>query len=162
MRVFFRGVRRIIRQRSPSTLQAGAIVARLRGKELQILLISSKEDQRRWGFPKGHIEKGETAEECALRELHEEAGVEGEILAYVGAVEYATASRRLRIDFFLARPVSGNHPEKGRKSRWCGLDRALRLLSNASMRTLLERAWPDLETLFAKSGTASDPNAPRR
>jgi len=30
-----------------------------------------------WDFPKGHIDKGETLEECALREVEEETGVNG-------------------------------------------------------------------------------------
>jgi mutator protein MutT len=146
MKVFYRGVRRIIRRRSPSTPQAGAIVSRLNGEQLQVLLISRKDDTRRWGFPKGHIEKAETAEECALRELREEAGVTGQIVAYVGAVEYATATRRLRVDFFLARALSEAEPEKGRNARWCDLETAKRLLSNPSARTLLERAWPEIRS----------------
>lgn len=31
--------------------------------------------RNRWDLPKGHVDKGETDMECALRELHEETGV---------------------------------------------------------------------------------------
>jgi len=34
-----------------------------------------------WDLPKGHVEKGETLEETALRELKEETGLEAELLA---------------------------------------------------------------------------------
>lgn len=33
-----------------------------------------------WDFPKGHIEKGESKQVAALRELYEETGLEAEIL----------------------------------------------------------------------------------
>lgn len=32
-------------------------------------------EHRKWRFPKGHIEAGETWEECAVRELREETGI---------------------------------------------------------------------------------------
>ena len=31
---------------------------------------------KRWDLPKGHVDDGETNMECALRELHEETGIE--------------------------------------------------------------------------------------
>jgi len=38
------------------------------------LLVYGKKSQK-WGFPKGHMEKGETEEETALREFYEETGI---------------------------------------------------------------------------------------
>lgn len=40
----------------------------------QILLVFGKKSQK-WGFPKGHMENGETEEETARRELKEETGI---------------------------------------------------------------------------------------
>ncbi len=41
---------------------------------------------RYWGLPKGHIEKGETAEQAALREISEECGVPIDSLTVVASL----------------------------------------------------------------------------
>lgn len=41
-----------------------------------------------WVLPKGTVEKGETYEETALREVKEESGANGTIEEYVGKSEY--------------------------------------------------------------------------
>ena len=51
----------------------GALVVRRGGQEPEILLI--KHNGGHWAFPKGHVEKGETEEETALREIMEETGL---------------------------------------------------------------------------------------
>ena len=40
----------------------------------QVLLVFGRKSQK-WGFPKGHMEEGETEEQTALRELKEETGI---------------------------------------------------------------------------------------
>lgn len=45
------------------------------GKEKKVLLIKNRRSAH-WGFPKGHIEKGETQEETAIRETKEETGLD--------------------------------------------------------------------------------------
>lgn len=67
---------------------AGGIVFR-RGKdnEVEILLIQDAKD--RWTIPKGHIEEGETAQETALREIGEEAGItEAEVICWLGKIHF--------------------------------------------------------------------------
>ncbi|MDL2310727.1 NUDIX hydrolase [Peptostreptococcaceae bacterium OttesenSCG-928-C18] len=41
-----------------------------------------------WVLPKGRLEKGETKEEAALREVNEESGIKAEIIRYIGYVKY--------------------------------------------------------------------------
>ncbi|MCK7539117.1 MAG: NUDIX domain-containing protein [Marinilabiliales bacterium] len=50
---------------------AGGLVGHPSGKYLFIMRYG------RWDLPKGHIEKGETPEECALREVTEECNIRG-------------------------------------------------------------------------------------
>ena len=72
----------------PLIRQAGSIVFRLDSREPQVLLVTARRNPRNWIFPKGHIEKGETPEEAALRETREEAGVVGDLIAPAGILEY--------------------------------------------------------------------------
>ena len=41
-----------------------------------------------WVLPKGTVEKGETYEQTALREVKEEAGVRASIVKYIGKSQY--------------------------------------------------------------------------
>ena len=41
-----------------------------------------------WSFPKGKLDKGESLEECALREVFEETGFTCELEDFIGTVTY--------------------------------------------------------------------------
>jgi 8-oxo-dGTP pyrophosphatase MutT (NUDIX family) len=41
-----------------------------------------------WSLPKGHLEEGETAEDAAVREVEEETGIRGRVLAPLGTIDY--------------------------------------------------------------------------
>jgi diadenosine hexaphosphate hydrolase (ATP-forming) len=73
---------------------AGGIVFRRNKKdEIEILLIQDHKD--RWTIPKGHIEEGETAQDCARREIGEEAGLHDvDMLGWLGKIHF----RYRRID----------------------------------------------------------------
>lgn len=53
---------------------AGALIFRIKNQALEYLLIYSNRNKE-WGFPKGHIDAGETEKEAALREIEEETGI---------------------------------------------------------------------------------------
>lgn len=55
----------------PLTVAAGGVVTNAKGKVLFIY----RNDK--WDLPKGKLEKGESIEDCALREVMEETGVKG-------------------------------------------------------------------------------------
>lgn len=64
-----------------------------------------------WSLPKGHIERGETAEQTAMREVAEETGIQGRILASLGSIDYwfVTEGRRVHktVHHFLMRFLGG-------------------------------------------------------
>jgi 8-oxo-dGTP pyrophosphatase MutT (NUDIX family) len=126
----------------PLIKQSGAIVVRLDGKEPRVLLVTSKRNSRNWIFPKGHIEKGETAEAAALREAKEEAGVVGRVIGPAGVLEYGFLGFKARVEYFLAELTrESGPPEDGRKREWCVLEEALDRLSYKNTRKLLKKAW---------------------
>ena len=66
----------IRREEAKRTDSAGAVIFREIGGELYVLMVRSRCG---WGFPKGHIEKGETEEAAACREVFEETGIRAEL-----------------------------------------------------------------------------------
>lgn len=67
---------------------AGGVIYRINEDgRLQVLLVADHFD--RWTIPKGHIEKGETAQETAIREIGEEAGVHSlEPICWLGKIHF--------------------------------------------------------------------------
>ena len=57
----------------------GAVVYRVEGRTVRFLVVKNK-NGRHWGFPKGHMEYGESERQTALREVLEETGLKVEIL----------------------------------------------------------------------------------
>ncbi len=41
-----------------------------------------------WSLPKGHVEKGETVQDTAVREISEETGICGRVLAPLGIIDF--------------------------------------------------------------------------
>jgi 8-oxo-dGTP pyrophosphatase MutT (NUDIX family) len=120
--------------------QAGAIAVRAREGRHEFLLVTAKRSPNEWIFPKGGLEPGETPEAAALRELLEEAGYEGTILAPVGSAEFDGRRGRVRTDYFLVQAGRRAGPGEDRTRRWLLLDDARRLLSHDDARRLLEQA----------------------
>lgn len=65
-----------------------------------------------WSLPKGHIEPGETSEDAAIREVAEETGITGRIIARLGTIDFwfIADGRRIHktVHHFLLRAESGS------------------------------------------------------
>ena len=124
-----------------TVLQAGGIVIRKKGERLSVLLVRAKSDPSIWIFPKGHIERGETAPEAALRETEEEAGIKGELLGAVGKpVEFHNGRYLVRARYYAIRPRSESPKTDGRAKRWFAFADALKAVHFEEDRDLLRAA----------------------
>jgi len=92
---------------------AGGLVVDLRGDVPRGALIARVDRRGRllWSLPKGHVEPGETAEQAAIREVEEETGISGEILATLGTIDFwfIAEGRRVHktVHHFLMRAIGG-------------------------------------------------------
>lgn len=83
------------------TSAGGLVIDGIDGpKDTQVAALIGRVDRRGrmlWSLPKGHIELGETAEQTAIREVAEETGIRGDVLAALGSIDYwfVTEGRRV-------------------------------------------------------------------
>ena len=126
---------------------AGGVVYRRDGDTALFLLI--RDSYKNWGFPKGHLERGEKADVAAMREVREETGLDG--LAMRGAIDTIDWYFRFRgrlihkiCHFFLMETDhAATRPQKAEgitECRWAEYDEAAKIISYGNARDVLERA----------------------
>lgn len=74
-----------------------------------------------WEFPGGKVEPGETPEQCLIRELHEEIGIETEIpcLAPLTFASHSYDDFHLLMPLFVCRRFRGiAQPKEGQALKW--------------------------------------------
>ena len=93
---------------------AGAIILREIEGELKIALAHHQRTDKSWVLPKGHVEEGETIEEAALREIHEESGLDNvQLIKHLGTIMRESVKSngdlvQKTIHFFLAYALENN------------------------------------------------------
>ena len=135
------------RVRAQLETSAGGVVYRLDGGDPLFLLI--RDSYQNWGFPKGHLESGERAEDAALREVREETGI-GD-LSLRGTIETIDWYFRFRgrlihkvCHFFLMETVQAQtSPQRAEgitACQWVAFDAASTAISYVNARLVLKRA----------------------
>ncbi|OQR97952.1 hypothetical protein ACHHYP_09362 [Achlya hypogyna] len=111
----------------------------------RVLLISSSKHENQWILPKGGWEADEEAEDCARRELAEEAGVRGEVVAKLGAFDYTTrkgkSCRLLGYTMRITREFDEWSESATRRREWVEVATAKRRVAERpELLAMLERA----------------------
>jgi 8-oxo-dGTP pyrophosphatase MutT (NUDIX family) len=158
------------RARAQRETSAGGVVYRLHQGGALFLLI--RDSYQNWGFPKGHLESGERAEDAAIREVREETGIDD--LALRGRIETIDWYFRFRgqlihkvCHFYLMETsqatTNPQHAEGITACRWVSYDDARASISYANARKVLGRA----NEMISNSSAASEddptlPTSPQR
>jgi 8-oxo-dGTP pyrophosphatase MutT (NUDIX family) len=153
------------------TSAGGLVIDGLDGpKDSQVAALIGRTDRRGrmlWSLPKGHIELGETAEQTAIREVAEETGVQGSVLAALGSIDYwfVTEGRRVHktVHHYLMRFLGGELSDEDvevSEVAWVPLKELPSRLAYADERRLAEVAGELIDKLHA-DGPASLPPLPR-
>jgi len=144
----------------PPEKSAGIIVFhQAEGADPKYLLLHYQSGH--WGFPKGHMEKGETEEQTALRELFEETGLQHVFLlgGYKGNVNYYFTNKEKQpvykeVVFFLAQSPSKTVviSDEHIGFRWLQYDTALKSITFKNEQDLLKKADEWVRTKKASYG----------
>jgi len=135
-------------QREFST--GGVVVRTIQGRP-HVAVIRPRGKDRVWALPKGKIDPGESAAEAAVREAHEETGIEGRLVEKLGHVRdvYMWNGERIFkvVSFFLLRAGRGRIGEIDEamrvevdEARWLPLDEATRVLTYSGEREMATKA----------------------
>jgi 8-oxo-dGTP diphosphatase len=142
--------------KTESQHSAGGVAFREIDGRLEIAIILTH-PERRWQLPKGMIDEGETAEQSALREVREEAGIEAEVIAPLDRTEYWFVAARngvrsrfhKHVHWFLMKYLSGDvadHDHEVAEARWVGVNEALKMLVFKNEREIVEKAVEMIKT----------------
>jgi 8-oxo-dGTP diphosphatase len=136
----------------PTKLQfsAGGVAFRKQDGRIEVALISVGDDNR-WQLPKGIVDKGESPEAAALREVQEETGVEAEMVDRIDRIEYWYVSKEQGhpvryhkfVYFYLLRYKSGDvgdHDHEVNEARWVEINDATKMLAFESEKKIMAKA----------------------
>ncbi|CAN3131815.1 Putative mutator protein MutT4 [Mycobacterium sp. smrl_JER01] len=158
------------------TSAGGLVIDGIDGpKDHQVAALIGRIDRRGrmlWSLPKGHIEKGETAEQTAIREVAEETGIQGSVLAALGSIDYwfVTEGRRVHktVHHYLMRFSGGELSDEDvevTEVAWVPVRELPAKLAYADERRLAEVADELIDKLHTDGPAALPPlprTAPRR
>jgi bis(5'-nucleosidyl)-tetraphosphatase len=147
---------------------AGVIVFHRGDQGCRFLLLLSRLTKRPlWEFPKGGVDAGETLTEAALRELHEETGLERSSIRMIDEFQHREEYRftsgkgegriliRKEVTYFLAESMSTDvrlSAHEASQFAWLPLEDAIRKLKYKARRDMLREA--------ARVGGCAPPSKP--
>jgi 8-oxo-dGTP pyrophosphatase MutT (NUDIX family) len=147
---------------------SGGVIFREREERVEVALISHHNQRGKivWCLPKGTVEREETLEETARREIREETGLEGKIIERIGEIQYWFFSKEDQarifktVHFYLLEYLRGSekdHNDEVEEARWVPVQDALGMLTHNSERGILEKAGRYLSTILGSHPEPTNP-----
>ena len=102
--------------------------------------MTARRDPSIWVLPKGHIERGESPEQAAVREVFEEAGVKTRIVEFLMTSHPVIRGEQQRIKYYLMESVAEETPTEGRQLAWLSKKEAIDRVTFAELRAVLLEA----------------------
>lgn len=104
-----------------------------------------------YGFPKGHVEEGETEEQTAIREVKEETGVDIEILSnkryYTSYIKNETINKE--VVYYLVKLINKDNESRQEEEIseiiWVDIEKAESVLTFDNMKELWNEAKNDFQ-----------------
>jgi 8-oxo-dGTP diphosphatase len=121
---------------------AGGVVARTRDGVGEVVVVH-RPAYDDWTLPKGKAKKGESDEDCAVREVEEETGLRCRPGRELESTSYRDSSDREKVvRYWLMQPVGGElrPADEVDDARWVSYEDADRLLSYERDRVVLRSA----------------------
>ena len=121
---------------------AGGIVLRIGGGGDREIAIVHRPRYDDWALPKGKLDKGETDEQAALREVEEETGLRASLGPVAGKIRYRDRHDRPKVvTYFFMTPEGGAFEPNDEvdELRWTPLDQAVHLLTYDRDREIVQR-----------------------
>lgn len=143
----------------PATIQylksSGGVIFRQINNEIEVALIAIK-NKKIWTLPKGLIDKGENAEEAAIREIAEETGLYGTIIDFIDEKSYwfyikdGNVKCKKTVVYYLLKYFSGDikkHNWEVDEAKWFLIDDAIVKVNYKSDREIIQKARDYLSNL---------------